>query len=775
MERKVELLAPAGNPEGFYGAICAGADAVYLGGSRFGARAYADNFTEEELLACIRYAHIWGRRVYLTVNTLIKESELEELVPYLKPLYEAGLDGAIVQDMGVFSLLREHFPGLELHVSTQAAVTGRYGAELFKKMGAVRVVPARELSLAEIRELKESTGLQVETFIHGAMCYCYSGQCLFSSILGGRSGNRGRCAQPCRLPYRVIRGKQITRECYPLSLKDMYTIEHIPELIASGIDSLKIEGRMKKPEYAAGVTAIYRKYIDKYYAGEDCRVAKEDMEALAGLYIRSERQDGYYYRHNGRDMVTLESPSYSGCDDGLLEEIRRRFLRERPHMDVDIRAEFRVGALARLTMKGYRPETEPVLVTAEGETVSPALKQPITEENVRRQLGKLGDTVFCVKDMTVTLDENAFYPLKAVNDLRRQAVYMVEELLIRESRDIQENREGCAEAFYAEEFPAKERHADGDGGSFHVLLRTEGQLDALTEVLADCGQIDRVYLESGLIHDLQERRTLSDRLRELADRHCAPVIALPPVIRSKDADYLAEMWDIYIQYKDMIKGFLVRSVDGLGFLAGMRSALSGIAEQVASDGQASREQTPDCPAVYGDAGLYIWNHRSLEALCTEPDLPGLDGFCMPYELRASDQHRLLEAIQMKNRPGGRISCEKVVYGRIPLMITANCVFNTIDGCSKDREPEVCFLEDRMGKRFPVLKNCRHCMNIIYNSLPLSLHGELSKWRGRAGFRLDFTIEDGEKTADILRYFTGGARGERPYAGHTAGHEKRGAE
>ena len=283
--KKVELLAPAGNVEAFYGAIHAGADAIYLGGSRFGARAYADNFSEEELVSCIRYAHLFRRKVYLTVNTLVKESEMSGLYEYLLPYYKAGLDGAIIQDMGVFAYLREHFPGMELHGSTQMTITGEYGAAFLKEQGACRVVPARELSLAEIRRIKEVTGLEIECFIHGAMCYCYSGQCLFSSILGGRSGNRGRCAQPCRLPYTT--GKH-PKECYPLSLKDMCTIEYIPELMEAGIDSFKIEGRMKKPEYAAGVTAVYRKYIDKHYEDPKAplNISKADMHTLSCLYIR---------------------------------------------------------------------------------------------------------------------------------------------------------------------------------------------------------------------------------------------------------------------------------------------------------------------------------------------------------------------------------------------------------------------------------------------------------------------------------------------------------
>ncbi|MDE6064718.1 MAG: U32 family peptidase, partial [Lachnospiraceae bacterium] len=263
-EKRVELLAPAGNYEGFLGAVRAGADAVYLGGEKFGARAYADNFTGEEICRAISYAHLFGRKVYLTVNTLLKDTELSELPAYLEPFYEAGLDGVIVQDIGAFLLIRDTFPGLKLHVSTQMTVTGSHAAKKLKEMGADRIVPARELSLKEIEKLKQDTGLEMETFIHGAMCYCYSGQCLFSSILGGRSGNRGRCAQPCRLPYQIAEGGQQKKETYPLSLKDLCSISFLPKLIAAGIDSFKIEGRMKKPEYTAGVTAIYRKYIDLY-------------------------------------------------------------------------------------------------------------------------------------------------------------------------------------------------------------------------------------------------------------------------------------------------------------------------------------------------------------------------------------------------------------------------------------------------------------------------------------------------------------------------------
>ena len=336
--KKVELLAPAGNYDALLGAVNAGADAVYLGGEQYGARAYADNFSRDEIISGIRLAHIYHKKIYLTINTLVKERELEGLYDFLLPFYEAGLDGVIIQDLGVLTYVRRYFPGLELHASTQMTLTGSEGVSFLKEYGVSRVVPARELSLEEIKNLKE-TGAEVEIFIHGAMCYCYSGQCLFSSILGGRSGNRGRCAQPCRLPYEINGGK----ECFPLSMRDMCTIDLLPELIESGVDSFKIEGRMKKPSYVAGVTAIYRKYIDQYYEKGSIHVSAQDRQLLSSLYIRSKIGDGYFHRHNGREMLTLESPAYSETDPGILTEIADRYVHAPEKVPVDAQIELCSG------------------------------------------------------------------------------------------------------------------------------------------------------------------------------------------------------------------------------------------------------------------------------------------------------------------------------------------------------------------------------------------------------------------------------------------------
>ena len=348
--KKVELLAPAGGYETMVGAFNAGADAVYLGGAKFGARAYADNFDTQQVLDAISYAHLFGKKIYMTVNTLVKEREYSELYDFMLPFAEKKLDGVIVQDLGVMKLIRDEFPDIELHASTQATVTGVNGARLLKELGCVRVVPARELSLMEMKEIREKADVEVEAFIHGAMCYCYSGMCLFSSMVGTRSGNRGRCAQPCRLPYSLAGAK--AKEQYPLSLKDMCTVSIIPELIEAGIDSFKIEGRMKRPEYAAGVTSIYRKYIDLHYKDPTAHheISKEDMDILSSLYLRSQISQGYYHKHNGRDMVTLDSPSYNGTSDKVLSDVKEKYLDKELKLKCKLSCRLCVGEEASLIM-----------------------------------------------------------------------------------------------------------------------------------------------------------------------------------------------------------------------------------------------------------------------------------------------------------------------------------------------------------------------------------------------------------------------------------------
>lgn len=735
--KKVELLAPAGNTEAFYGAIHAGADAVYLGGNRFGARAYAENFSEEELVACIRYAHLFGRKVYLTVNTLVKESEFSEIYEYLEPYYRAGLDGVIIQDMGVFSFIRENFPGMELHGSTQMTITGEYGAEFLKEQGACRVVPARELNLQEIRRIKEATGMQIECFIHGAMCYCYSGQCLFSSIIGGRSGNRGRCAQPCRLPY----SSKGQKECYPLSLKDMCTIESIPELLRAGIDSFKIEGRMKKAEYAAGVTAIYRKYIDRYYKNPEktLKISKEDMHALSCLYIRSERQDGYYHKHNGKEMVTLNSPAYSGSDERLLEHIRKEHLAKRKTLPVRMTARFITGEEASLTIS-----CGDIRITLEGNPVQEASRQPISEENVIKQLSKLGDSSFSLDgSIEVELSGNAFYPLKAINELRRRGIALLEEKIILANgfcyervelqREVQ-HKTGIADR--AQESPQE----SSIGKKFSILLQTQEQWRGFCRSVFGNGNGEptariRLYLDADLL--LQDPEAGAEMLKMASEKQIPCEIVLPKILRLRDEQYLKKLYNFARENASCFQGFLAGSMEHIGLLC--QWALPG-------------------KKIIGDYSLYLWNVEGRDFW-----MQYLDGFCLPLELTAAEQKKIIDPA---------IPTEKLIYGKIPMMVTANCVTQTLDRCRKGEGGRILELTDRYHKRFPVMRNCTHCFNVIYNSVPLSLHKEAD--RQIVVGRLDFTTETEDETLQILNYY-GGARKELPYVEYTTGHEKRGVE
>ena len=327
--QKIEILSPAGSYESLLAAIANGADAVYLGGDAFGARAFAGNFTTDKLKEAIDYVHYHGKSLYLTVNTLLKNEELEEeLYHYILPFYEQGIDAVIVQDMGVLRFLHKHFPDLPLHASTQMTVTSTEAARFLKQCGVTRIVPARELSLTEIRHMKDASGLEIESFVHGALCYAYSGQCLMSSMIGGRSGNRGRCAQPCRLPYELKNESGQTMgkkdECYRLSPKDLCALDEIPQMIQAGIDSFKIEGRMKKPEYVAAVTRMYRKYVDRYLENPDApyKVEEQDYKQLMELYNRGGFTKGYYEKHNGKDMMSMKRPNHQGLFVGEIQQIK---------------------------------------------------------------------------------------------------------------------------------------------------------------------------------------------------------------------------------------------------------------------------------------------------------------------------------------------------------------------------------------------------------------------------------------------------------------------
>ncbi len=755
MKNKVELLAPAGNYEAFVGAVNAGADAVYLGGDRFGARAYADNFTADEICRALHTAHFLGKKIYLTVNTLIKETELGELCGWLAPFYEAGLDGVIVQDIGALCRIRENFPDLDLHASTQMTLTGADGAAFLKQFGVTRVVPARELSLAEVREMRARTGLEIECFIHGAMCYCYSGQCLFSSILGGRSGNRGRCAQPCRLPYRICMGeKSAAAPEYPLSLKDMCTIEYIPRLIEAGIDSFKIEGRMKRPEYAAGVTTIYRKYIDLYEeAGpEGYRVAKEDMDRLRSLYIRSEVQTGYYERHNGREMITPGKPGYTGSSRQLLDEIRARYLQKASdRRPVRLHGVFQIGQPAVLKLT----DADGVSASASGGTVEEAKNRPLQREEIARQLVKTGNSLIEAAACDIDMDDGVFLPVSALNELRREGIAAYER-----ARIAAFGLFPAGQRVSGNYMPPKDRltksvkdsvtHLSGSAGQTKepaesgeprtdILVSTADQLAAAAE-----HPCRRIYIESDLFMEKPEEIRAFLRAHDNREYY----LALPRILRRRDEEYLH---NLAACIPDNVGGFLIRNYEAAAFVGKLEGSY----------------------AVVPDANLYVFNRDSLRFWAR------YGGECtLPYELNGRECRALTgQAHEI------HIAAALIVYGRIPLMLSANCLRKTAGHClldsgrsgpdvAVDRAPAAPVrLRDRYGADFPVETNCQHCYNVIYNSVPYSLHRQQAEVRrvGADIWRYDFTTESGEDCRLIL------SGSGFPYEKYTAGHFKRGVE
>ncbi len=716
--KRVELLAPAGNFEALTGALKAGADAVYLGGNAFGARAYADNFSEEEIIKGIQLAHLLDKKIYLTVNTLVKEKEFTKLYDFLLPFYKNGLDGVIIQDLGVFSFVKKNFPGLELHVSTQMTITGTYGARLLKKEGAVRIVPARELSIQEIKEIKRDVDIEIETFIHGAMCYCYSGQCLFSSILGGRSGNRGRCAQPCRLPYKIENGK----EEYPISMKDMCTLSILPELIEAGIDSFKIEGRMKKPEYAAGVTALYRKYIDMYYkAPASYTVDEKDFEYLRKLYIRSDIQEGYYHTHNGKEMITLSTPAYEGSDDTLLLQIREKYLSSIPTTEVFAKAYFYKNKPARLelTCKGKK-------ICKEGSIVQQAIKQPLSQEKICEQLSKCGNTFFHIHQMEVFGDEDIFMPIGELNQLRRDAFCELEETL----SDKRKKNENILTGYTNKIYDAKpDTHKVPD---IHVMART---IEQITEAAKE--KVSRIYVNISNITDGELQ--ILDHLQQQYD--CRYYIVFPLIIRNKDIPRLKKM-SAYLK-TDLFDGALIRNLETLSYI---------------------KDHNILKPIVC-DYNLYTFNKEAVAFwgnFSKEIYLPAEQNYYEWMELAQNSIH----------------SFSTMVYGRLPMMISANCLKKTSGKC--DKKAGYTNLKDRYGKVFPVYTECTYCYNVIYNSVPLSLHKMWENPRMLSNLyacRLDFTVENAQDTNEIIKYFKGLFKEYKQpvYHGFTTGHYKRGVE
>lgn len=738
-KKKLELLAPAGSLETFKAVIHAGADAVYLGGNSFGARAYANNFSEEELLYAIDYAHIHGRQLYLTVNTLFKENELEhQLYDYLLPYYKQGLDAVIVQDMGAFAFIREAFPDLEIHTSTQMTVTNRYGAQLMKDMGASRVVTAREMSFAEIKDIADHVDVEIESFVHGALCYCFSGQCLLSSMLGGRSGNRGRCAQPCRLPYEVFdktRKKAIKTGPYVLSPKDLCTIDYIPELAESGIFSFKIEGRMKQAEYAAGVVSVYRKYMDRYlaYGKEGYKVSDKDAKKLFDFGNRSGFTKGYYEKHNGKDMITFEKPNHAKGNEALQNEIKETYIlseiKEKINGKLILNKEF--PAKMEIDCKG-------VFVSVTGDIVQAALKQPLSPEKIEENAKKTGNTPFEFEELIIEAEPDIFMPMKSINQLRRDAL---EALEAKRTEGYRRNTPCVVlEEVMAAEQKTLETTCFDNAKKERLIVSIESHRQ-LSSVLS-FEAVDDVYLDNSCYIGTDFGKNLKQDVDAIHKAGKLAYYILPTVFRKRASDFYLR--ELEVLKTSGLDGIVVKSYDALYFV---------------------KEMLPEL-AVICDQNLYTYNNRATGELKGRKPLR----LTIPYELNRRE-------IEGRNNENS----EMVIYGYLPLMTSAQCVHANTGKC--DKTPEITYLKDRYGKYFPVKNNCMECYNTVYNTTPLMLFGYGKELRNAnvKAFRLAFTIEEEAEIKEVFRLYEqvfqkGAGRLSDLYSGeYTNGHYKRGVE
>lgn len=718
-KNNIELLAPAGSYEAFLAALGAGADAVYVGGSDFGARAYAQNFTQEELIRAIDTAHIHGRKLYLTVNTLLKNKELHDrLYQSLLPAYEAGLDAVIVQDFGVFQFIRKNFPQMHLHASTQMTVTGLQGMKFLEEQGASRVVTARELNLQEIADMHKNSPIEIEAFIHGALCYSFSGQCLMSSMLGGRSGNRGRCAQPCRLSYQVREEKGHytgKKDFCPLSLKDICTVDILPEILDAGVVSLKIEGRMKQPEYTAGVTSVYRKYLDMYLEDPShYHVEDNDRRYLLDIFNRGGSCQGYFKQQNGPSMMAFTSEKKSGNVSVNLvhpkEKIRGTLILypENPAiLEVNCR-EFHT-AVSRGDVQ-----------TAKG--------QPMSEDRIRQQMNKLGNSEFCWESLDIQMGDNIFIPVKVLNELRRTALFDLQEKIC------QKMRRNITNAPVFDSHNVRNKPSSPDG--FYVSCETKEQAVALCQ--AD--SVRGMYLYPDAMKECI--RLKIQYKKEL-------YLTTPHITRKFIPDNFIEQSKKWLEYG--MKGFLVRNLESYGLLKE-----AGLAKYCVLD-----------------ASMYTWNNEAVSFWQKQ----GILRNTIPLELNEK------ELLHRDNS-----NSDFIIYEYSPLMLSAQCVRKNCMNCDRDQQKMI--LKDRYDKEFTCVCICdpwktgttgpqNYCYNILYNSIPYGLLKEADHVRqlGARVLRLSFTLETPRQAVDILKEF------ENVYLGNqipsnrefTKGHFKRGAE
>ena len=689
----IELLSPAGSLESLRAAVQSGTNAVYLGWGQFNARRSAKNFSDEEFAEALRYCHERGVRVFLTLNTLLTDRELPKAVETARAACRLGVDSILVQDWGLFDMLRKTFPDLPLHASTQMSLFTSGGCCEMAADGCERVVIARECSAEDTAEICRRCPVEVETFGHGALCMCYSGQCGMSAVVGGRSGNRGRCAQPCRLPYGM---DAPAKRDYPLSLEDM------------GVACLKLEGRMKRPEYVAVITRIYARLLE-----EGRKPTAAELEELEQAFSRSGFTDWYWQGRHGTGMFGVRPENAQDPKD-LFDEVRAAYEKDTLRtVPVRFTCTVKSGEACLLTAE----DADGHAVTVTGTVPEAARNRAVTAEEICQRLAKTGGTAYRCESVTADVDEGLSLPASAVNALRREALAALTEARVTPPVRRELPIPGMADI-----------DCSADAPLFTVSVASA---DQLSQELLDCGPV-RVYVPL-------EELVRMERLPGADTEWCA---ILPRVWRDKDEPLLLE-------WLETAKTMGVSSVlvGNIGHLTLARAA--GM-------------------TMHGDYGMNVFNGRSVDYLRQK----GLASACLSFELRFA---------QMRDMPKV-LPTEAIVYGRLPLMITENCLVQNRFGCRLDRaHPTVpssapCrqnhALKDRTGAEFPLMGVFGHRTE-IQNGKVLWLADRNDYRRlGLRYARLRFTTETAKECAQVMQAYL---RGDAAPGEFTRGLYERGVE
>lgn len=789
-----EILAPAGSFESLKAAVSAGCDAVYIGGSRFGARAYADNPEGDEMLRAIDYCHLHGVKIYMTVNTLLKEREMDELYPFLRPYYEAGLDAVIVQDVGVLKNIHKWFPDMEIHASTQMTITMGTADELLKKYGVTRIVPARELTIGELGQMRKDTSLELEVFVHGALCYCYSGQCLFSSMLGGRSGNRGRCAQPCRQPY-TVDGRRCGIGDYVLSPKELSNLPYIGDMIEAGIDSFKIEGRMKRPEYTAFVTSIFRKYTDLFadlgknafdeYIKQHKKEFDRDMENLQEIYNRGGFTQGYLEGLSGvpcekrkdkkGQMLSAKRPKHGGVLAGEVISVGKgrlkyKTIRELYPQDVvefcgndmvqeyeytigeikkagsTVEAKFKYGSRIHPGDRVYRTKKAGLLEQIRAQFIEKEKKLAIKGVFYAAEGEKSYLKVTCGADEYIVYGDVCDTALK--NPATKESV----SKSIMQTGNTQFEFEKLdiliGNGLFIPVGMLKKMRREALTGIENQIIskyrrncvKETGYDDRNTVTEERAGSVEKIIsvmtleqLECVLDLNMEDIKRIYLRTEILNDKQLNAAIEQ---IHLKGIDAYIVMPHIF-RHNVWEKWNAFTECDGY--------VIKNFEEFV----YLTRECGVKPERIVTDAQMYTMNSS---AVCFWRE-NGVKRFTMPFELTMYEMDELAKLN----------GCEFILYTHIPMMVSAQCIRHNTDECAvlcgdSEKINGMIEIADKKNRTFTAVNYCRYCYNIIYQTKPLYLvkYESILREKGISSFRYDFTFEDKETIREIL---CGSYRGE----------------